>query len=355
MVSQRRAGRWLPLALAALSLFIVPAHGVVADSPLAFANGQWNGSLAGAGTVEFNNSGVSTDFTSRWDGAFDFKVESGQVTTGTWSMIGEGIGHVDAGGEDTVSHADFNWAGEVEGDAAAPALEGEATMHMRTMGMNFNVTLSRAQTANPKLEIYTASCSHVTGDWTAGISDGIGSHGGDANITGPFAAYNFTDSLVDVDMFNSFMHDQAEFQQHIADGDVQHGELISLVVRAEALERLLRNAPECVVNAGFFSLMSYSIVRKLIDHAFAHPGDFSLDDLALITRIGVRAGVLGAGAPDQTYAQQTEQALKAAFDGRLSHAISDEDRTTVLAILELAVEMGWSDQVARASQWLAGG
>jgi hypothetical protein len=151
------------------------------------------------------------------------------------------------------------------------------------------------------------------------------------------------------------MHDLGVFQGHVVAGDFQHGELSSLIIRAEALQRLLRNGPECFVTADWFSILAYSVVRDLVNWAFAHPGQFTTDDLAFITRIAVRSGVLGAGAQDQDYAQQTEDTLKGAFDARLTQAIANGDRGEVLEIMELAVEMHWTDQAARASQWLAGG
>jgi hypothetical protein len=228
-------------------------------------------------------------------------------------------------------------------------------MHMRILGQNIDTTLSRDQTANPKLEIYTADCAHVTGDWTAGISQGISDNGGDSNITGPFSAYNFADSLVDAEIYNDYMTDVGQFLGDVRAGNFRHGDLSSLLIRAEALERLLRNAPACVVPSGFFFLMSYSLVADLLNYVLEHPGDYTTDDLAFITRAGVRSGVLGAGAPDQPFAQRIESSLKAAFDGRLTHAISEEDRGAVLEIMELAYEMGWSDQVARAAQFLYGG
>jgi hypothetical protein len=350
-----RLRNWLAYGLAFVLLFAA-GRGALAIDAQRFGDGQWYGMLTGSGTVEFDDDNLHTTFTSRWQGSFGLNANSGVVIGGSWSMTGNGISHVETGGSSTAGHATFTWGGATGGEATAPKLGGRAVMHMTVLGQSIDATVPREQTSSPQLEIYTSDCTRVTGDWTAGISNGITDNGGVADITGPFVAFNATGALVTQDTLNQFTADAVTFEQHFLEGDFEHGELSSLILRAEELEALLRGDPSCVVPdaPGFFAIFVWSIVRDLIDYAFAHPGDFDTDDLLFITRAGVRAGVLGAGAPDQAFAQSAGDRLMTAFDGRLTLAISNGDRVEAAEIMELAIEMSWPDVVAKAAAWLNG-
>jgi hypothetical protein len=346
----------LALGLAVVLLFLGAGRGAVAIEAQRFGDGVWVGSLTGSGTVEFDSALLHTAFTSRWQGWFTLVADSGVVTDGQWSMDGNGISHVETEGGSAGGHATFVWAGRVGGEATAPKLGGQATMHMTVVGQSFDITLPREQTSSPQLEIYTSDCSRVTGDWTAGISNGIQDNGGESDITGPFIAFNTTGGPLTLEMATDFARELGVFEQHLLEGNFQHGELSTLILQAEQLEALLRISPLCAFAAtpGTFAVFAYSVVRDLIDRVFAHPGDFDLDDLLFITRAAVRSGVLGAGAPDQDYARRTEEQLMNAFDSRLTLAIASGDRVAVAQIMELAVEMAWPTLVEKAGRWLNG-
>jgi len=339
-----------------MCLLGVPGQAVVADEALRFEEGHWYGALAGNGSVEFDSNGAHTTFNSTWNGYIELVADAGVVTGGEWRMSGQGITHVETEAGTSTGHATFGWAGRPRGSASAPTLDGVAVMHMTTGGQTFDVTLTRRQTADPQLEIYTSDCSHVTGDWTAGISIGIEDNGGESDITGPFGAYNTTNSFLRAEVFDEFMADVGQFQDNVLAGNFQHGDLTSLILRSEDIQRLLRDFPECMVHTtpGFFALMVYALVRDLIDWVLEHPGQYDTDDLLFITRSAVRSGVLGAGAPDQDYARRTEEILRTAFDARLTQAISAGDRVEAEEIMELAIEMSWPDMAEKAAQWLNG-
>lgn len=352
---RRRSRRWLTLLVAATCLATVPGQAAVADPRLRFGDGDWMGGLTGGGTVVFNKDGLETKFISSWHGRFTLTALAGAVTGGEWQMEGDGTSRVTVGGTTTNGQATFDWGGHPTGDAAAPLLVGTASMHMRVGGQTFNVALTAAQTADPKLVIYTSDCTLVTGDWTAGISSGIEDNGGEPNIGGSFAAYNTTGTVLTPDLFTSFINDFAAFQGRFLDGTFDRAQLTELLSRAEALEALFRSIPTCESpEPGTFAIMAFAFVRDMIDYALKHPDRYTTEDLIALTRAGVRTGVLGAGSPDQEFAESAEDQLYDAVDGRLTRAIAAGDREQAETILELAIQMSWPDIATKAILWLNG-
>ncbi len=308
-------------------------------------DGEWTGALDYAGDAAYGG-GSSV---AGGAGTLTIAVSGGRAE-GTFSFLGMGSSAIPGGGSAQLT---FGGEGVLSGDADGPVLEpttasftGEASVGGITVPVDFSGPLD----AIP-LHITSASCNQVNGTYAQESQATVNAQGIAATFTGFFSVVRSKVAPPGTaDTLNAILNElDALLSLGTASGGLAYDAIAQALHEAEDFAASLPGGAKCgLPGTDTFQLALSTKVAAVLEQILSVPGVVSTEELTDLMYLGVEAGAIGAGAPDQATSKQLLADLEAELGKRLQAALAADDAAEIEAVKIAAVTFGFSDLIELA-------
>lgn len=324
----------------------VPALGVGQADDKAFSDGHWSG------TVHYRTklTGEGIDANSLASGGFDVTWAAGSPT-GNFFADGSADSTIDA---DTTGSFQVSYAGQFAGTPVAPTVQGAGLTifgQVTTQGLTvpIDLTLGPGELGTLSLDIRSASCVSVSGDFASAIAAANDILGGSATLTAQLAMWSAIrtgdgDSLTEVQnsTLNDLLTAADEFELAAAAGTFDSAKLFDLLHQAEQFTYSLERNEDCGrASPGSYNTVLSGMIVRIVEAMIGNAGVFDAFDWQAAVLAAVAAGVLGTGSGASGTALGAQ--LTPILQGVLDVAKTDANAADMFAIALAAKAMGATD------------
>jgi hypothetical protein len=338
-------------AVALLAITALPAPIRGGEPDLRFPDGGYTGTFVYTGQIDhpagvFAFGGVN--------GPLLVVVNGGSVVDGTFNLTGSAASVVPGGGANAV----VDVSGIIDGTAVRPVMRAqsasfEGTANAQGFEVPFSISFGAGDMIPAPMEIESATCTQVVGDFTQQLEAAIAAQGFATDLYGRFVAVRKGSVEPGAEaVLADLVHAASELVNAAATGSADAASLIEVVERAEDFSAGLKKNAECgfINNAGEFNTALTGLIRDLLEVVITDPDAFGTGDLVELLTIGLRVGAVGAGATDQATSDKIIGNFKNIFDDRIDAAVAVGDEVELQLLLLAAITFGWEDLVKKATK-----
>jgi hypothetical protein len=339
-------------AAALLVTLLAPAAvaraGTQDPKALRFADGAYQGSLVYTGDLTFGGGGAAAS----GSGPLSLTVNAGTVAIGSFVFVAA----ADSVTPDATATATATIEGIIDGPSDKPVLRGSSgtfagTATSQGFQVPFSFSFGAAELRPASMNIDSASCTLVSGDFVQEYSSELSAAGIPNSLYGRFTAVRTGDAPLPNQpevIMAELLAQASELAQQALNGALDTARLLTVVEQAESFSTSLAKNSDCgfISDAGAFNTVITSVIQDLLDLVTQDPDAFTTAELAELLSIGLRVGAVGEGAINQAASDKIIGNFKGIFSDRLDAAITAGDEAEIKAILLVAITFGWSDLVA---------
>ncbi len=343
---RRRASLLFSAALATAVItaaIAVPSVGAGQADDLAFSDGHWSG------TVHYRTklTAEGIDANSLASGGFDVTWAAG-VPEGNFFADGSADSTIDS---DTTGSFQISYAGQFAGTPVVPTVQGAGLTifgQVTTQGLTVPVdlTLGPGELGSFNIDIRSATCIAVSGDFASAIAAANDILGGSATLTAQLAMWSAIrtgDGASLTEVQNSTLNDLLtaadEFELAAAAGTFDSAKLLDLLHQAEQFTYSLERNADCGrASPGSYNTVLSGMIIRIVDAMIGNAGAFDASDWQAAVLAAVAAGTLGTGSGPSGAALAAK--VTPILQGVLDVAIADANAADMFAIALAAKAMG---------------